>query len=83
MSTAIHPARYLKAAGVIGTVLTLLFVFMVARVAPLWLLQVGMFAALSGALAWPPKTFRIASVWVLWLGTAVSLVWSLSVVFRR
>ncbi len=71
---AAYPVKLAKAAGVVGTVSALLFVFVIAHRAPMWILQVGMLACLTGALAWPPKTFRVASTWVLWLATAASLV---------
>jgi hypothetical protein len=75
---ALHPARFLKTAGAISALLLLVYVFLIARTMPLLVIQIAMLVVISGALAWPPKTFRIASTWMLWLGTLCSIVWSLS-----
>lgn len=76
--TAIQPAKLLKVVGVVFAVVALLFIFMVANSRPpLWLLEVGMLACLTGMLAWPPKTLRVASVWVLWLSMGAVLAWTI------
>jgi hypothetical protein len=75
---AMHPVRYVKAAGAVSTLLLLLYVFLIARAMPLLVIQVGMLITISGALAWPPKTLVTASTWMLWVGTIASLALSLS-----
>lgn len=79
----LRPQQVFQASMIIAAILVLLSVFVVGHRAPLWILQAGMLASISGLLAWPPRTFRTVSVWILWLLTVASIVASIILNFIR
>lgn len=74
MTMPARTAQAVQSVGILTLFAVLLFVFVVAHAAPLWVLQVLMLIAVSGALAWPPRTFRHVSGWALWAAVVVSIV---------